>query len=99
MTITVTGIDFNYHDYDERSDVLFLHVGRPKEPPVRSLETPEGHTVEYDESGAVIGLELTGVRKAVEDGRALWLTWPPAEVPAGSLRKALARALTSTLQS
>lgn len=98
MTITVTGIDFNYHDYDERSDVLFLHVDRPKEPPVRSFETPEGHTAEYDERGAVIGLELMGVRRAVEAGRALWLTWPPAEVPADSLRMALARALTSTHQ-
>lgn len=43
MTITVTGIDFDYHDYDERSDVLFLHVGSPKKPPVKSFETPEGH--------------------------------------------------------
>jgi len=27
MTITIAGIDFDYRDYDERSDVLYLHVG------------------------------------------------------------------------
>ena len=60
MTITIAGIDFDYQDYDERSDVLFLHVGRPNEPPAKAFETPEGHTVEYDEHGAVVGLELMG---------------------------------------
>jgi hypothetical protein len=29
MTITIAGIHFDYRDYDERSDVLFLHVGPP----------------------------------------------------------------------
>lgn len=74
MKITVVGIDFDYHDYDERGDVLFLHVGRPWQPPARAFETPEGHTVEYDEHGAVVGLELTGVRRAIESGQALQLT-------------------------
>jgi len=32
----------------------------------RALDTPEGHTVEYDEQGAVVGLELMGVRGALE---------------------------------
>jgi uncharacterized protein YuzE len=90
MKITIAGIDFDYHDYDERGDVLFLHVGKPQEPPAKAFETPEGHTVEYDERGAVVGLELMGVRRAVESGGALQLTWPPAEVAASSLREALA---------
>jgi uncharacterized protein YuzE len=62
MTITIASIDFDYRDYDERSDVLYLHVDPPKAPPAKTLETPEGHTVEYDDHGAVIGLELMGVR-------------------------------------
>ncbi len=33
MTITIAGIDFDYQDYDERGDVLYLHVGKPKDPP------------------------------------------------------------------
>lgn len=90
MKITIAGIEFDYHDYDERGDVLFLHVGKPKERPAKAFETPEGHTVEYDERGAIVGLELMGVRRAVESGGALQLTWPPAEVAASSLREALA---------
>jgi hypothetical protein len=62
MTITIAGIDFDYHDYDERRDVLCLHVGEPKEPPAKAFKTPEGHTVEYDEHG---GSGRSGV-----DGRA-----------------------------
>jgi hypothetical protein len=33
ITITIAGIDFDYHDYDERGDVLYLHVGAPEVPP------------------------------------------------------------------
>ncbi len=90
MTITIAGIDFDYHDYDERGDVLFLHVGEPKEPPARALETPEGHTVEYDAHGAVVGLELSGVRGALEGDGEVQLTWPPAQLAASALREALA---------
>lgn len=90
MKIIIAGIEFDYHDYDERGDVLFLHVGEPKERPAKAFETPEGHTVEYDERGAVVGLELMGVRRAIEGGDALQLTWPPAEVAASSLREAIA---------
>ncbi len=89
MTITIAGIDFDYHDYDERGDVLYLHVGQPKKPPAKAFETPEGHTVEYNEQGAIVGVELVGVRSAVEGGRELQLTWPPAQVAASMLRKAL----------
>ena len=90
MTITIAGIDFDYQDYDERSDVLFLHVGKPMEPPAKAFETAEGHTVEYDEHGAVVGLELMGVRRAVESGGELQLTWPPAQVAARALSAAIA---------
>jgi hypothetical protein len=34
MTITIAGIHFDYRDYDERSDVLFLHVGPPNGPAI-----------------------------------------------------------------
>lgn len=90
MTITIAGIDFDYQDYDERGDVLYLHVGKPKDPPARALETPEGHTIEYDELGLIVGLELTGVRAALERDGDLQLTWPPAHLAASMLRPALA---------
>ena len=90
MTITIAGIDFDYRDYDARGDVLYLHIGPPDEPPARALETPEGHTVEYDRHGTVVGLELMGVRKALEGDGDLQLTWPPAQLTASALRQALA---------
>jgi uncharacterized protein YuzE len=90
LTITIAGIDFDYHDYDDRGDLLFLHVGEPTEPPARALETPEGHTVEYDQHDAIVGLELIGVRAALERNGELQLTWPPAHLAASALREALA---------
>ena len=90
MTITIAAIDVDYQDYDQRSDVLFLHVGKPKEPPAKAFETPEGHTVEYDEHGAVVGLELMGVRRTVESSGELQLTCPPAQVAASALLEAMA---------
>ena len=89
MTVTIAGIAFDHHDYDTRSDVLFLHVGLPS-PAARALETPEGHTVEYDETGAVIGLELNGVRAALDSGRDLQLTWPPTRLAPSVLRPVVA---------
>jgi uncharacterized protein YuzE len=90
MTITIAGIEFDYHDYDERGDVLYLHVGSPNGPPAKALETPEGHTVEYDGHGAIVGLELMGVRGTLERDGELKLTWPPARLDAGTLNRALA---------
>ncbi len=90
MTITIAGIQFDYHDYDERGDVLYLHVGPPAERAARALETSEGHTVEYDEHGAIVGLELMGVRGALARDGELQLTWPPAHLAASALQAALA---------
>ena len=42
MTITIAGIDFDYRDYDERSDVLYLHIGPPKGPAAKTLRHPRG---------------------------------------------------------
>ena len=90
MTITIVGIDFDYRDYDERSDVLYLHVGPPNGPSAKTLETPEGHTVEYDEHDAIIGLELMEVRGLLERDGEVQLTWTPAHLAASALHPALA---------
>jgi hypothetical protein len=42
MMITIAGIDFDYQDYDERGDVLFLHVGKPTEPPGQGVRDVRG---------------------------------------------------------
>ena len=91
MNITVGGITFDHHHYDERGDVLYLNVGEPR-PAAHGLETPEGHAVHYDENWAIIGLTLLNVRWTLEREGELTLTWPPARLPADQLDAALAAA-------
>jgi uncharacterized protein YuzE len=57
MTITIAGIPFEHHHYDERGDVLYLNAGESRSA-ARGLETSDGHAIHYDESGVVIGLTL-----------------------------------------
>jgi uncharacterized protein YuzE len=92
MTITIAGIPFDHHHYDERGDVLYLNVGEPRSA-ARGLETPDGHAIHYDdESGAVTGLTLLNVRHTLErDGR-LTLTLPPEHLEANALQPILAAA-------
>jgi uncharacterized protein YuzE len=89
MTITISSIEFDHCHYDDRGDVLYLSVGSPREP-VKAFETKEGHNVEYDEHGNVIGLVLLNVRWTLERDGELKLTWPPAHLPARDLEAALA---------
>jgi uncharacterized protein YuzE len=89
MTITIAGIEFDHCHYDDRGDVLYLSVG-PSREPAEAFETDEGHNVEYDEHGNVIGLVLLNVRWTLMREGELKLTWPPAHLPASALEAALA---------
>lgn len=91
MTITIAGIPFDHHHYDERGDVLYLNVGEPR-PAARGLETPDGHAIHYDETGAVIGLTLLNVRHTLEQDGSLTLTLPPEHLAADTLQPALVAA-------
>lgn len=85
----IAGIDFDHLHYDDRGDVLYLSVGEPREA-ADAFETPEGHNIEYDKQGRVIGLVLYGVRHALDRDGELSLTWPPSHLAAGTLKQALA---------
>ncbi|HEY2536328.1 MAG TPA: DUF2283 domain-containing protein [Solirubrobacteraceae bacterium] len=89
MNITISGIEFDHCHYDDRGDVLYLSVG-PSRAPASAFETGEGHNVEYDEHGNVIGLVLLSVRRTLAEEGELKLTWPPAHLPACDLEAALA---------
>lgn len=91
MTITIAGISFDKGHYDERGDVLYLNVGEPR-PAARGLETPGGHAIHYDESGAVIGLTLLNVRHTLEQDGSLTLTLPPEHLAADTLQPLLVAA-------
>lgn len=91
MTVTIAGISFDRHEYDARGDVLYLSVGSPR-PPARTIATPEGHAVDYDDSGAVVGMILVNVRFLLDRDGELIVTLPPDHVIADKIEPALAAA-------
>jgi uncharacterized protein YuzE len=88
MTVTIAGISFDHHEYDDRGDVLYLSVGPPREA-FRTVATAEGHAVDYDESGAVIGMVLVNVRFFLERDGAITVAIPPDRVAAAQIEPAL----------
>jgi uncharacterized protein YuzE len=91
MTLTIAGTNFDQHQYDDRGDVLYLSVGPPSEA-ARTIATPEGHAVDYDESGMVIGMVLVNVRFILERDGMLTLSLPPAHLAAAALQPILVAA-------
>jgi uncharacterized protein YuzE len=91
MSVTIAGTTFDSHEYDDRGDVLYLSVGPAREA-VRTVATPEGHAVDYDESGAVIGMVLVNVRFLLERDGAVTVTVPPDRVVAAQIEPALVAA-------
>lgn len=89
MNITIAGITFDRHHFDERGDVLYLNVGEPQAE-AHGLETPEGHGIHYDENWAVIGLTLMNVRWSLERDGEITVTWPEQHLDANTLGPALA---------
>jgi hypothetical protein len=51
MSVTIAGIRFEQHEYDERGDVLYLSVEGHEGLPATAYASPEGHNVEYDGAG------------------------------------------------
>jgi uncharacterized protein YuzE len=88
MTVTIAGTSFDQHEYDERGDVLYLSVGPPREA-ARTIATPEGHAVDYDETGVVIGMVLVNVRFILERDGMLTVTLPPDHIVSAQIEPAL----------
>ena len=91
MSITIAGTTFDQHEYDARGDVLYLSVGVPQTPS-KTVPTPEGHAVDYDESGAVSGMVLVNVRFLLDRDGALTVTLPPDRVFAAKIEPVLVAA-------
>ncbi len=91
MNITVAGIEFDESHYDPGGDVLYLSVGAPRDA-TRTLETPEGHAIDYDEGDNIVGMVLLNVRWALENEGAITLTWPAERLEADQLQAALSAA-------
>jgi uncharacterized protein YuzE len=90
MTITIGNLTFDHATYDERGDVLYLHVGERQEA-ADSLGTPEGHAVRYDGEGAVIGITIVNARWLLDRDGKITITIPErVDVTADALAPALA---------
>ena len=89
MTIHIGPLVFDHADYDSESDVLYLHIGEPRE--AEGEETPEGHVLRYAPgSQEIVGLTIIGARERLgRDGR-LTVTVPETvEADANELAAAL----------
>jgi uncharacterized protein YuzE len=73
MTVTLGAIVFERVAYDREVDVLYLTSGDPAQA-IDFEETPEGHGVDYDVDGGVVGLTIVGAREALAEQGRLSLT-------------------------
>jgi uncharacterized protein YuzE len=92
MSVTVAGTSFEQHHYDERGDVLYLRVAQYEGSPASAFSTPEGHNIEYDAGGRVVGMTLVNVAWLLQRDGELTITMPAGHVSAGDLAHALAPA-------
>ncbi|MGH3262997.1 MAG: DUF2283 domain-containing protein [Trebonia sp.] len=78
--IKIAGIEFDHHSSDEEGDVLYLSVGEPRVP-AETDATPEGHAVDFDADGNIIGMVIVSLRQLLEQEGELKITLPEAHVP------------------
>jgi hypothetical protein len=82
MSITIAGIEFANHSYDERGDVLYVDVegynfgGLPP----HAYASPEGHGIEFDEDRRVVAMTLVNFKWLIERDGELKITWPDGRV-------------------
>jgi uncharacterized protein YuzE len=90
VKITLGPVTFDRADFDADSDVLYLHLGEPRE--AEGEETPEGHVLRYAPgTQTIVGLTILGARQLLDRDGTLTVTIPePVEASADDLAPALA---------
>ena len=83
---------FDQADYDADGDVLYLHVGSPRE--AEGEETPEGHVLRFEPgTHRIVGLTVINARWLVDrDGRLVVTVPETVEASAAELAQALTTA-------
>jgi uncharacterized protein YuzE len=82
MSVTIAGIEFEDHEYDDRGDVLYVAVkgydagGLPP----HAYASPEGHGIEFDEQGRVIAMTLVNLKWLLERDGELRIAWPGGHI-------------------
>lgn len=90
VNVHIGPLVFDRADYDDESDVLYLHVGDPVEG--EGEETPEGHVVRFAPgTQRVVGLTVINARSVLDrDGRLIVTVPETVEASADELAPALA---------
>jgi uncharacterized protein YuzE len=90
VKIEIGPVTFDHADYDADSDVLYLHVGEPRDGD--GEETPEGHVLRYAPgTQKIVGLTILGARRLLDRDGNLTVTIPESvEASAEDLAPALA---------
>ena len=91
MSVKIAGIEFDHVVYDRDADVLYLAVGEPKAA-IDFDESPEGHYLRYDESGALLGITIVNARRILEREGKIVISLPGRRVEATDLGDVLAAA-------
>lgn len=92
MTVTIGSLTFDHASYDDRGDVLYLHVGDRQEA-AESEETPEGHVLRFNAQGEIIGLTIINAKWLLQRDHAINVTIPEhVAVSPDALAEALAAA-------
>jgi len=92
VTVTIGHITFDSVHYDAGGDVLYLHVGDPKDA-VDFDESPEGHALRFDAEGNLIGVTIVNAKWLLEQDGKISITAPQRlEAGPDALRSALAAA-------
>lgn len=90
MNIRIGDVTFDHAAYDEKGDVLYLHVGEPQAASDGD-ETPEGHAIRLSQDGSVIGLTIINARWLLERDGEIVVTMPRTQhVPAAAVEPLLA---------
>lgn len=90
VSIKIGPVTFDRADYDAESDVLYLHVGEPRE--AEGEETPEGHVLRYSPgTQEIAGLTVLGAQRILDRDGELRITIPElVKASAADLGPALA---------
>jgi uncharacterized protein YuzE len=90
VNLRIGSVAFDLADYDAENDVLYLHVGEPKE--AEGEETPEGHVLRFKPgTQRIAGLTFLGAQAILDrDGNCASRFLKSVKASADDLAQALA---------
>jgi uncharacterized protein YuzE len=92
VNIQIGHLTFDQATYDERGDVLYLHIG-DRQAASDGEVTPEGHALRFDADGKLVGVTIVNAKRLLAVDGKLTITLPERfEVAPEAIAPALAPA-------